>query len=148
MGVALVLLTLREATKFGLGRHRKDIPDAEWDTYVKLNLVVSCSYICGFVLAKMSFAYLYLKVLPERKYQRLNKFMLCFLTAQWIEEICVVLFECKPINKLWSPFIDGKCLDLTYFFYAVVCSRGSSPLRFAPCVSHKLIESFSLASSS
>ena len=84
-------------------------------------MAVACTYIWGFVTAKMSFAYLYLKVLPDRSYRIFNKVLLCFLVAQGIEETCVILFQCKPIQRAWTPGIDGECLNLTFFYYAVVC---------------------------
>ena len=83
-------------------------------------MVIACCYIWGFVTAKMSFAFLYFKVLPDRGYKRFNRVLLGFLLVQGIEETCVVLLQCKPIRKAWTPGLDGKCLNLTIFYYAVV----------------------------
>jgi hypothetical protein len=37
--------------------------------------------------------------------------------AELIEESAVVLSQCAPLPKAWSPELPGKCLNLLTFFY-------------------------------
>ena len=88
------------------------------------------AYIWSFSTAKMSFVCLYLKILADYRYYIFNRCLMVFLVLQAIEETFVVLFSCKPIPKLWSPLLQGQCLDLKVFYYAVV--RHSTK----PCGNH------------
>lgn len=69
----------------------------------------------------MSFAVLYLRLLPDQIYQRINKFLIILLLAEGIEETAVVIFRCTPVERGWTPSVPGTCLDLTIFYYSAVC---------------------------
>ncbi|KAI0136913.1 hypothetical protein BJ170DRAFT_677777 [Xylariales sp. AK1849] len=77
----------------------------------------SITYSWGVPLAKMSFAVLYLRLLPERGLHILNKCLVAFLFAQAVEETLVVLLKCSPISKSWEPNLDGTCLSLVPLWY-------------------------------
>ena len=34
-----------------------------------------------------------------------------------IEEVAVVLAQCSPLRKAWTPELPGTCLNLLTFFY-------------------------------
>ncbi|KAI8653496.1 hypothetical protein NCS55_01336300 [Fusarium keratoplasticum] len=82
-----------------------------------LRVVISLAYIWGFVTVKMSFAVLYLRLLPGTIYRRLNQVLLVLLLAQGLEESLVVIFRCTPVDKAWKPSKKGHCLDLRSFYY-------------------------------
>merc|ERR1712080_109037 len=65
----------------------------------------------------MSFAVLYLRLLPGTVYRRLNQVLLVLLLAQGLEESLVVIFRCNPVDKAWAPAKRGHCLDLRSFYY-------------------------------
>jgi hypothetical protein len=71
----------------------------------------------------MSFAVLYLRLLPGTIYRRLNQVLLVLLLAQGLEESLVVIFRCNPVDKAWTPSKKGHCLDLRSFYYTSVRSR-------------------------
>ncbi|KAJ2907119.1 uncharacterized protein MKZ38_007634 [Zalerion maritima] len=104
-------------TQNGLGYHWEFTTDEQKGGYMKVGNLISCSYILGFVTVKLSFACLYLRLMTERKYQLLNKGLVIFLLCQGIEEVCVVLFRCKPIHKAWTLGAEGTCIDLLPFYY-------------------------------
>lgn len=68
----------------------------------------------------MSFAVLYIKLLPGTIYRRLNQALLVILLAQGFEESLVVIFRCTPVSKAWTPSGKGHCLDLRSFYYTSV----------------------------
>lgn len=80
----------------------------------------SLTYISSFVLAKLSFAVFYLRVIPTRGFRRLNFVIIGLLVAQGIEETFVVIFSCTPVYKYWTPAAEGTCLNLLNFYYISV----------------------------
>lgn len=92
------------------------------DAFTKISNVIACTYILGFVTVKLSFVFLYLRLLTGKKYQLLNKFLVIFLICQGIEEVGVVLLRCKPVKKAWIPGMEGSCIDLLPFYYVAVSS--------------------------
>ncbi|KXJ86663.1 hypothetical protein Micbo1qcDRAFT_218837 [Microdochium bolleyi] len=90
----------------------------EFQTYLKLQIAASCLYSCGVPAAKASFAVLYLRLLPKMKYRILNYFLCVFLVGQAIEEILVVVLNCRPIAKSWDPSMPGACNDLRVLWWA------------------------------
>ncbi|KAM5382495.1 hypothetical protein ACJZ2D_002499 [Fusarium nematophilum] len=76
------------------------------------------TYIWGFVTVKMSFAVLYLRLLPGTVYRRINQGLLVLLLTVGFEECLVVIFRCSPVDKAWTPAKEGSCLDLRSFYYA------------------------------
>ncbi|KAH7124746.1 hypothetical protein EDB81DRAFT_664466 [Dactylonectria macrodidyma] len=87
-----------------------------------LQTVTMLGYIWGFVSIKMSFAVLYLRLLPSIINRRINQGLLMLLLAQGIEECLVVIFRCNPVDKAWTPSKEGTCLDLRNFYYAALAT--------------------------
>ncbi|SCO87566.1 uncharacterized protein FRV6_11693 [Fusarium oxysporum] len=65
----------------------------------------------------MSFAVLYLRLLPGHVSRRMNQLLLTVLAAEGFEETMVVIFHCKPVDKAWNPQKEGTCLNLKLFYY-------------------------------
>lgn len=78
------------------------------------------TYVSAFVLAKLSFAVFYLRVIPTKGFRRLNYAIIAVLIAQGIEETFVVLFSCVPVYKYWTLSAKGTCLNLLNFYYISV----------------------------
>ncbi|KAL0941247.1 uncharacterized protein CTRU02_204010 [Colletotrichum truncatum] len=105
-------------TGVGLGSHFQDVPQSDFAQFLRYQVVTQLTYIWAFVTVKMSFAVLYLRLLPDQVYQRINKFLIALLLAEGIEETAVVIFRCAPIQRAWTPSVPGTCLDLTIFYYS------------------------------
>ncbi|KAJ1325061.1 hypothetical protein MN608_09770 [Microdochium nivale] len=106
------------ATRFGLGWHKSEVPYPDYQTYLKLQTAASNLYSVGICAAKASFAVMYLRLLPGRKYKNLNYFLCVFLFGQAIEEVLVVALSCRPIAKAWDPLMPGSCSDLRVLWWA------------------------------
>ncbi|KAK1966089.1 hypothetical protein LY78DRAFT_681191 [Colletotrichum sublineola] len=104
-------------TDVGLGSHFEDVSKTEFAEFLKLQVVTQLSYIWAFVTVKISFAVLYLRLLPDELFRRTNKFLVILLFAEGIAETAVVIFRCAPIQRAWIPTVPGTCLDLTIFYY-------------------------------
>lgn len=107
-------------THYGLGFHIDDVSEGEMNKFNLLLFISSLTYVSSFVLAKLSFAVFYLRVIPTRGFRRLNYVIIGLLVAQGIEETFVVIFSCTPVYKFWNQSIDGTCLNLLNFYYISV----------------------------
>ncbi|KAK2058847.1 hypothetical protein LY76DRAFT_654202 [Colletotrichum caudatum] len=105
-------------TDVGLGSHFEDVSNADFAEFLRLQVATQLSYIWAFVTVKMSFAVLYLRLLPDEVYRRINKFLILLLLAEGVEETAVVIFRCAPVRRAWTPTVPGTCLDLTVFYYS------------------------------
>ncbi|TDZ67941.1 Satratoxin biosynthesis SC1 cluster protein 4 [Colletotrichum trifolii] len=105
-------------TKVGLGSHFEDVSKSDFAQFLRYQVATQLTYIWAFVTVKMSFAVLYLRLLPDQAYQRISKFLIFLLLAEGIEETAVVIFRCTPIERAWTPSKPGTCLDLTVFYYS------------------------------
>ncbi|RPA93286.1 hypothetical protein L873DRAFT_1705741 [Choiromyces venosus 120613-1] len=76
--------------------------------------------ILGFKVS-LCFAYLRL-VAKQRVYRRVTWVVLTTCTLAHIGGILVLMFQCKPIKKSWSPLTPGKCLpnDTTFYVLAAI----------------------------
>lgn len=87
---------------------------------LQLQFVTKLAYVWGFVTVKMSFAVLYLRLLPGHVSRRINQVLLAVLAAEGVEATMVVVFHCKPIDKAWNIQKEGTCLNLKLFYYVSV----------------------------
>ncbi|KAI8712803.1 hypothetical protein NCS52_01379500 [Fusarium sp. LHS14.1] len=117
--MVVLLSTVIAMTKVGLGSYVNTVSEDHLRKFLKarFRVVISLAYIWGFVTVKMSFAVLYLRLLPGTIYRRLNQVLLILLLAQGLEESLVVIFWCNPVDKAWTPAKKGHCLDLRSFYY-------------------------------
>ncbi|KAL7624286.1 hypothetical protein AAE478_005846 [Parahypoxylon ruwenzoriense] len=106
------------ATRYGLGSHRNEVSDDDYNFYLKLQIASSVTYSWGVPAAKASFAVLYLRIFPEGGFRIVNKILIGFVFAQAVEETCVVLFKCSPVKKSWNFQLDGSCFDLHPLWYS------------------------------
>lgn len=68
----------------------------------------------------MSFAILYIRLLPGRFTRRLNQLLIFVLVGEAFASNMVVIFHCDPVDRMWNTNKPGRCLDLRLFYYIVV----------------------------
>ncbi|PWY72958.1 integral membrane protein [Aspergillus heteromorphus CBS 117.55] len=106
-------------TRYGYGRHIKTVTSAEVEMFLKLDFVTMIAYLLALGTVKVSFCLLYLQIFPGKRFRIACWSLLGLLTAETTEEIFVVIFQCSPVSKAWdaSGTVQGKCLNLTAFYY-------------------------------
>ncbi|KAK1624129.1 hypothetical protein BDP81DRAFT_453753 [Colletotrichum phormii] len=124
----------------GFGRHHQDVSISDYEQFLKLTIATSATYSYGLALAKMSFAVLYLRMLPDRRLVMMNKAIILFLCCQAIEESLIPIFQCKPIAKAWTVGMEGSCLDLPVLWWSGTWTyrhvvTGSTVVQKLPCSS-------------
>lgn len=77
------------------------------------------TYLIALWAVKVSFGLFYLKVFPGRTFRIICWTLIALVTAEWIEETFVVIFQCSPVQKAWDAagVTSGKCLSLLPFYY-------------------------------
>ncbi|KXH33543.1 hypothetical protein CSIM01_10599 [Colletotrichum simmondsii] len=73
----------------------------------------------------MSFAVLYIRMLPDRRLVMMNRAIILFLCGQAIEESLIPILQCKPIAKAWTVGMEGSCLDLPVLWWSGVSEKSS-----------------------
>ncbi|PYH87453.1 integral membrane protein [Aspergillus ellipticus CBS 707.79] len=107
-------------TRYGYGRHIETVDSVDTlEMFLKLDFVSMIAYLLALGTIKISFCLLYLQIFPGKRFRIACWSLLGLLTAETIEEIFVVIFQCSPIHKAWnaSGSVKGKCLALTAFYY-------------------------------
>jgi hypothetical protein len=92
--------------------------------------VTEITYLIALWAVKVSFGLFYLKVFPGRWFRIICWILIVLVTAEWIEETFVVIFQCSPVHKAWdaSGNTPGKCLSLLSFFYISFAIRLATDL--------------------
>ncbi|KAH3066407.1 hypothetical protein KXW16_005768 [Aspergillus fumigatus] len=100
-------------TRYGYGRHFELI--AKQPSTVSMFLKLA--YIIALNMIKMSFCVLYMHIFaPSRVLNSLCVALIILLIMECVEEIIVVILQCRPVQAAWTP-IPAKCLNLTLFYY-------------------------------
>ncbi|TLD03418.1 uncharacterized protein PgNI_12349 [Pyricularia grisea] len=105
------------STSFGLGRKASEVSAEHYAIYLKLMTVCSICFSFGCALAKCSFAVLYLRLIPNRYVQILNKCLIFYMFCQAIEETLINVFQCQPVAKAWDPKIKGSCINIEIMWW-------------------------------
>lgn len=104
----------------GLGTKTGEMSPENYAKYLKLIPVCSISFSFGTALAKCSFAVLYLRLIPNRYVQWLNRGIIFYVLCQAIEETFVNIFQCRPVAKAWDPSLEGTCINIeTMWWFGV-----------------------------
>ncbi|KAH1472606.1 hypothetical protein KXV89_002045 [Aspergillus fumigatus] len=102
-----------DMTRYGYGRHFELI--AKQPSTVSMFLKLA--YIIALNMIKMSFCVLYMHIFaPSRVLNSLCVALIILLIMECVEEIIVVILQCRPVQAAWTP-IPAKCLNLTLFYY-------------------------------
>ncbi|KAH1885322.1 hypothetical protein KXV51_005473 [Aspergillus fumigatus] len=102
-----------DMTRYGYGRHFELI--AKQPSTVSMFLKLA--YIIALNMIKMSFCVSYMHIFaPSRVLNSLCVALIILLIMECVEEIIVVILQCRPVQAAWTP-IPAKCLNLTLFYY-------------------------------
>ncbi|KAF4160052.1 hypothetical protein CNMCM6936_000783 [Aspergillus lentulus] len=109
-----------DVTRYGYGRHFELIADqpSTITMFLKLVFVTQLVYIIALNTIKVSFCVLYMHIfIPSRVLTSLCIALIILLIMECVEEIIVVILQCRPVQAAWDPTITGRCLNITLFYY-------------------------------
>lgn len=69
-------------------------------------------------MTKVSILCLYLRIFPNKTFQKTAWIVMCFVVGYAVSSILATIFQCSPMSKTFRPQTPGKCLNLTAFWYA------------------------------
>ena len=69
-------------------------------------------------MTKVSILCLYLRIFPNKTFQKTALIVMCFVVGYAVASILATIFQCSPMSKTFRPQTPGNCLNLTAFWYA------------------------------
>jgi hypothetical protein len=112
-----------EQTRWGLGLPLALRPKENANRYSQVNFAGRPFYMLGVLGFKVSLCFAYLRLVEKRRvYRRITWAVLITCTLAHIGGTLVLMFQCNPVYKSWSPRTPGKCLrnDITFYTLAAI----------------------------
>lgn len=76
-------------------------------------------YTISISLIKVSLLLMYIRIFPVKRVL-VGAYILMAISISWaISLIIVALAQCLPMDKLWKPWIEGRCIDIKATFLAI-----------------------------
>ncbi|KAF9894677.1 hypothetical protein FE257_006567 [Aspergillus nanangensis] len=107
-------------THFGLGRHKTDLTEYQFQQQLKRLWVAIPFYNASLGCTKFSILFQYLRIFPDRQF-RLACYIVMAIVATYTTWAVVSGFvNCVPVAKFWDQAMDGSCLsfEAVWFFNA------------------------------
>lgn len=119
--VALVGL-FGNGLKLGSGAHIWNLRLDNLDEYTKT--LVSAVILSNLAsnLPRIAILLFYLRINPAKSFRYGTFAVIWMTTASMLIYVCIILFQCHPVKKLWFPLTPGTCLVLnpTYLSIPIV----------------------------
>ncbi|KAH6971483.1 hypothetical protein BKA56DRAFT_557341 [Ilyonectria sp. MPI-CAGE-AT-0026] len=110
---ALIATVFLAGADLGLGRHYWNLNTENAQTILQLIYAFQILYILIQVSAKGSLLAFYRRIFPNRRFQIAVWAGLAFLLGHGIVFLCLIIFQCRPIDSIWNRNLEGKCLNIT-----------------------------------
>lgn len=89
----------------------------KWCWLSKYLFIAEFLYATAICLIKTSILSLYYRTFPTTFMKISYYVLLAIITAWWLAVILVAFFQCRPLEKIWSPFMEsGTCIDTNQYF--------------------------------
>jgi hypothetical protein len=98
-------------TQYGMGLHADTIPAENVVMIAKLLVVAEILYVFNLVWTKISLLLMYYRIFH---FPFFKKWTLVIGTVVVLWVICVTflfIFICVPVQKLWYPHLEGRCIN-------------------------------------
>lgn len=80
--------------------------------FLKLVIVGQITFTTGIMLVKVSILQLYLRIFPSKRFKVTVYIITGIVLSWWIAITLLAIFQCKPIEMAYKPWLDGHCIDL------------------------------------
>lgn len=98
----------------GIGHHRDYVAatnPSKLVTWAKLSLVGPMLHATSVVIPRLSILMLYLRVFPQRRDRVICYVTAALILANFVGVMVAGFVICIPLNALWNPKIQGRCID-------------------------------------
>ncbi|KAG4030727.1 hypothetical protein MFRU_011g01830 [Monilinia fructicola] len=108
---------------YGIGVHAKNLNYNQLINGAKYEVVLELIYIFCTVVIKTSVGLLLLRITSVKPfYKYLIWYSIAILWVWALLTFIVVCLQCRPLEAVWNPLVQGKCLEpslITAFAYAI-----------------------------
>lgn len=118
-GHACLLILHSPETKWGLGRHKWVMSDADYMPYMKSFYASVVTYNVGICVVKISIMLQYRRIFAGNFVQRLTLVLLIFECCYAVTLSVLLPLVCKPVSAFWDRNTPGKCLDQLTIWYVM-----------------------------
>ncbi|KAL8840208.1 MAG: hypothetical protein Q9170_001415 [Blastenia crenularia] len=122
VGGVFLTLMVRE----GGGRHISCLPLGQIYPLLKWTLFAQIFNVLGIGLVKISVCLCVLRLI-DRARRRLSQFLwvlVAFVAASHFVQVLIFLLQCRPLNALWDPKVEGKCFSTRLVYTAGYANYG------------------------
>jgi hypothetical protein len=102
---------------YGLGRPASTVTPHALETFLKLLVSSQIIFLTGIMLAKLSILQLYLRIFTSKSFRIVVHVIHGIVLAWWLAFILLSIFQCKPIDKSYRPWKEGRCISLQGAYY-------------------------------
>ncbi|KAH6646162.1 hypothetical protein BKA67DRAFT_95659 [Truncatella angustata] len=103
--------------KNGLGRQAISVSQGELEMFLKILVVSQIIFVTGIALVKLSILLMYLRIFTSKGFKLVVYIVIVAVAAWWAAITLLSIFQCKPIEKSFRPWIDGQCITLEGAYY-------------------------------
>ncbi|KAK8856685.1 Satratoxin biosynthesis SC1 cluster protein 4 [Apiospora arundinis] len=102
----------------GLGRHVGTLPQPNgFRDYFKLFYVTIIFYNLAISSFKLCFLAQYYRIMNTKRMRRMIYAAAAFVGVWTLSQLCLNIFQCRPISGFWEPGPDVKCLAVLPGWY-------------------------------
>ncbi|KAL7275531.1 hypothetical protein RUND412_001515 [Rhizina undulata] len=96
---------------YGAGKHRQDIPPADFTHGMMLNYISQVLYVVATALVKMSICLFLLRLAATPTFRKICKGLLIFIGAYSALSAIGVSMTCIPVARIWDKTVEGECMS-------------------------------------
>lgn len=130
---------------------------ARQEVFLKLLVVSQIIFVSGIALVKISILALYLRIFKSKPFKIAVYSIMGVVGAWWAAITFLTIFQCKPIEMSYKPWLNGTCIDLNSAFYGssipsiitdgiILCLPIRQVLKLQTSIRNKLVILFFFAS--
>ncbi|KEQ59521.1 uncharacterized protein M437DRAFT_56656 [Aureobasidium melanogenum CBS 110374] len=106
--------------KHGIGRHISTLGIPSLVKFMQLQYTLVIQYPLCITAIKLSILFQYRRLFPKHRDFLLMTSALIAMMIMWCCSVLLTgVFICTPIRKAWTPWLDGRCIDLVPFYYGM-----------------------------
>ncbi|KAA6408501.1 MAG: integral membrane [Lasallia pustulata] len=113
------------AVDHGYGKMSTTLSPHDLKVALKMFWLLQIFYKCTITLTKISILLLYLRIFPKKSFRWAVYAVMGFVISYAISSIAATILQCHPIERVFNHKLDGKCINLTVFWY---CNAAASIL--------------------
>ena len=105
VGMGFVMLEVY----YGLGRHKYFFKHDHYIGFSKYNYLDWCQVFLTLAISKIAICLFLLRISKFDRWRNFLYGMIIFLIVTHLPLTLLYIFQCRPVNKVWSTDVPGNC---------------------------------------